>query len=611
MIRVKAIPQALQSLRRWVMWKYVIRGSKAEKLPFRAFNGMASVSDENTWVSYDEAIGQIEKFDGVGFVFDERDGLCGIDFDACRNPDTGAIEQWAKDWIAKLDSYSEVSPSETGVKVVIRGKSPFPNGRKVVVAAETTSADKQPGIEVYDRRRYFCITGWRIGGGLSPDVEERQAVLDELCKHFFPPPKAPPTTAPLLDNQITERARKYVSTMPGSISGQGGHNAAFRVACVLILGFSLSHDQAFALMSEWNNKCEPVWSEREINHKLKSAEQQQGERGFLIGVREDQYETYKLPKFAVGKPTEVEPKPIEHTTLASTAELYIDAIKRGDIRHFSLGVPHLDDAMGGGVAEGEMVVVAARPSHGKTAIALQAIHYATANGFPCLFISEEMGKMTIGKRVIQFASSVNEQKWNESVGTLELDVKHHFRNRKECYFVEGVKTAERACALIRKYVEEYGVKYVALDYVGKLSAAGGNRVEQIGAVSSMIQRVAAETGIIMIVLAQMNRAVEHRPVFIPTMSDLKETGQIEQDADVILFNVWPWKLDSTKDPNEFLVFLSKNRNREIRRPVIKMRFNGARQMFVEEGLVGDVTLQAGLTGSMWNPDAAIKESEEF
>ena len=83
------------------------------------------------------------------------------------------------------------------------------------------------------------------------------------------------------------------------------------------------------------------------------------------------------------------------------------------------------------------------------------------------------------------------------------------------------------------------------------------RGEPLSAVTAQCRRVrpgprprSRETGIVMIALAQLNRNVESRSVFVPTMADLKDTGQIEQDADVIMFLVWPWKLDHKNPPSE-------------------------------------------------------------
>jgi replicative DNA helicase len=115
-----------------------------------------------------------------------------------------------------------------------------------------------------------------------------------------------------------------------------------------------------------------------------------------------------------------------------------------------------------------------------------------------------------------------------------------------------------------------------VDYV-QLLASSGNRFETVTANSVILRKVCTETGVLMIVLAQMSRAIEGRDSFVPKTSDLRESGQLEQDADVLLFLVWPWKLDSEKPKEEYLVFVAKNRNREIVDVVVKCTFDPARQ----------------------------------
>lgn len=86
-----------------------------------------------------------------------------------------------------------------------------------------------------------------------------------------------------------ELARRWLEKQPPAISGSGGHNATFHVACVLVNGFSLSRSDAASLMSEFNSRCQPPWTERELNHKLADAERAQHEkpRGFMLkGIKE-------------------------------------------------------------------------------------------------------------------------------------------------------------------------------------------------------------------------------------------------------------------------------------------------------------------------------------
>jgi hypothetical protein len=65
-----------------------------------------------------------------------------------------------------------------------------------------------------------------------------------------------------------ERASRYVDTLPGAISGSRGHNALFRVACVLVNGFALPDEQAWPILLEYNARCQPPWSQHELRHKL-------------------------------------------------------------------------------------------------------------------------------------------------------------------------------------------------------------------------------------------------------------------------------------------------------------------------------------------------------
>jgi hypothetical protein len=130
----------------------------------------AKSNDPTTWGSYDAAreTQAHRGFDGVMFAFSPEDDFAGVDLDDCRNPETSALEPWAQQLITVLQSYTEVSPSGTGVKVWLRGKLP----------GEGKGIHRDP-LEVYDRKRFFTVTGNHVDG--TPlTVEERQPVLDDL-----------------------------------------------------------------------------------------------------------------------------------------------------------------------------------------------------------------------------------------------------------------------------------------------------------------------------------------------------------------------------------------------------------------------------------------------
>ena len=87
---------------------------------------------------------------------------------------------------------------------------------------------------------------------------------------------------------VIERARRYIAKCPAAVSGQGGHNATFHVAAVLVHGFALPDGDAMALILEWNRSCQPPWSERELRHKVESATRatHAQPRGHLLGSGE-------------------------------------------------------------------------------------------------------------------------------------------------------------------------------------------------------------------------------------------------------------------------------------------------------------------------------------
>lgn len=381
------------------------------------------------------------------------------------------------------------------------------------------------------------------------------------------------------EDAVVERASKYVEKMPAAVSGDNGHAKTYHVACVLLKGFELSTSQAMDVLKEYNARCDPPWSDYELQHKIDDAAKASGQSGYLRNAKPERWESVAVPEYRPPaekkqKPKQETPKPTRQT-LRDAVVRSIEHSATGKKNLINLGIPDLNRAIGGGAEFGEMIMIAARPSHGKSAIALQMIDQMTADGIPCAFFSEEMNSLTVGKRVLQFVTSSPETMWNAQRAKIESDVASHFSTRAECEVVENCRTAEKIAEEVREMARR-GVRAVVVDYV-QLLASSGNRFETVTANSVILRKVCTETGVLMIVLAQMSRAIEGRDSFVPKTSDLRESGQLEQDADVLLFLVWPWKLDSEKPKEEYLVFVAKNRNREIVDVVVKCTFDPARQ----------------------------------
>jgi replicative DNA helicase len=573
------IPAALRDAPQWVLWKTIQR-DKPTKVPYQVSGAEAKSNDPSTWSTFDAVWARYKQggYDGPGYVFSKDDNFVGIDLDGCRNPEAGEVAPWARDAIRRTDSYSEVSPSKTGIKIFVLAESPFATGKKKELDEPRVAADKAPGIEIYSHGRYFAVTGWRLGG-ISPNVEERD--LQWIREQFWGDADRPASPLPPASSSVVDRARRYMATLPDAVSGEGGHNRTFHVACVLVLGFGLGEDEAMGLLREYNVRCKPPWREDELQHKVKSADEQPGERNYLRDAEPASWKSIEVPDYSRGENRRA--AVARRTTLGDAAAKYLSYLEQGKAQLLSLGLGDVDYALGGGVAPGEIVILAGRPSHGKSMVALQCVHSLTADGLPAVVISEEMSALAIGKRVIQFASETEEEHWRDRIGVVRGELERHFEKRAPCRLIESCSTAAKAAEEIRTAADEIDAKVAVVDYAQLLTTGAKSEYEDVTSTSKTLTGVARETGITLLMVCQLNRSVEHRPKFIPRLSDLRGAGQLEQDTDVILFVCWPWKLDSTKNrPDEYIIFVGKNRNRAVNVPAIKCEFKPGRQIVLPE-----------------------------
>lgn len=572
------IPDELKQHRQWVNWKTIVRRGKQTKIPIQP-NGMSAKStDPNTWCDFSELADR-----EIGFVFTQADPYIGIDLDGCRNPETGKLDDWAREIVLRFGSYAEISPSKTGVKIFGIADSVWRNKNKTELPGNGYLG-KKPGIEVYDCGRYFAVTGRNLSGlnqlvNVDDSLEWLAEKFSMAATMFGIDGTDIPAETPLL-----ERASRYLSKMDPSVSGQRGHDKCFKAACALVLGFSLTTDDAFALLAkEFNPRCQPAWSERELRHKVDSAAKQPGQRGYLADAVPNEWSKIFV---RTGDAPRLDDEPasenaITRTLLSDAAFDHLQKVVNGEEVLFETGIPELDYAIGGGFASGEMVVVAARPSHGKSAIALQMVHHFTQK-HPAIVVSEEMSALALGKRAIQYATDVPHEHWKTRSVDVLSDLDTHFGKRKETYIIEDCREVSRVSEEIHRLVEETSAKLIAVDYVQLLSARGKSRYEIVTAASQELRRLASSLDIILVVLAQLSREIENRKTFVPIMRDLKESGQIEQDADVIVFGVWPHKIDASHEREKYQFYIGKNRNRGTNMPSFNVKFEPHRQRLVEE-----------------------------
>jgi replicative DNA helicase len=231
------------------------------------------------------------------------------------------------------------------------------------------------------------------------------------------------------------------------------------------------------------------------------------------------------------------------------------------------------DRMTAGLQKGDLIVLAARPSMGKTAFALNiAEHVAVQEGLPVAVFSMEMGASQLALRVVGSLGRIDQQ--HLRTGRLRDDEWERLpeaasKLSEAPMFIDetpGLNPAElraRARRLARQYGGTLGL--IVIDYLqlmsGSSNSSDENRATVLGEISRGMKGLAKELQCPVIALSQLNRSVETRPDKRPMMSDLRESGAIEQDADVIMFIYRDdyYNKDS-KEPGVAEIVLAKQRN---------------------------------------------------
>lgn len=241
------IPETLTTRPQWVVWKAEERNGKLTKVPYNARTGQLAESDNAaTWSTYGEAVDVAECYDGIGYVFSPDDPYTGIDLDDCIVDTT--LLPWAEQLLRGLSSYSEISPSGTGIKVWVEGKTPgSAKPRKAKIPPEIIPSDVPGSIEIYPTGRFFTVTGWHVQG-TPREIRGANGALTTLYEALKPP-------APLLPSAPTTRpaGRKYlerwaqhkidyaVEQVRAAVDGER-HNT--RYAMARLLGGLLPHGLA-------------------------------------------------------------------------------------------------------------------------------------------------------------------------------------------------------------------------------------------------------------------------------------------------------------------------------------------------------------------------------
>jgi len=281
--------------------------------------------------------------------------------------------------------------------------------------------------------------------------------------------------------------------------------------------------------------------------------------------------------------------------IRDTLREYMDKLdqlheRRGDIVGVATGFTDLDK-LTGGLQKSDLVILAARPAVGKTGLSLSLAHNAALRfGHTIGIFSLEMSKEQLVARLLSMDAGVDQQRlrtgrlqddeWDrisESVGRLS-EAKIYLDDTPGISLVEMRSKA-------RRLMMERGFDLLIVDYLQLMQGSGGgragheNRVQEISEISRGLKGLARELDIPVLALSQLSRAVESRTDKRPQLSDLRESGSIEQDSDIVMFIYRDevYNPETTERPNIADIIIAKHRNGPV--GTINLYFQAAQTRF--------------------------------
>ncbi|HAU39381.1 TPA: replicative DNA helicase [Candidatus Peregrinibacteria bacterium] len=272
-------------------------------------------------------------------------------------------------------------------------------------------------------------------------------------------------------------------------------------------------------------------------------------------------------------------------------------------RGIPTGFSHLDNMLSG-LQPSDLLVLAARPSMGKTSLALNIAQNVAKTGKSVGIISLEMSKEQLVERL--FCALLAVDSWKMRTGRLtEEDFARigsimDELNQSKIFIDDSVGgSIAELRAKARRLQAEHGLDFLIIDYLqlmslGKMSTSLTNRVQEISEISRSFKSLAREMRIPIMALSQLSRAVEQRPSKIPQLSDLRESGAIEQDADVVLMMYREDYYEEDTDRAGITdLYIRKHRNGPIGRIELmfkkeQMRFYNIEKKRTQEGTMVNV-----------------------
>ena len=262
-----------------------------------------------------------------------------------------------------------------------------------------------------------------------------------------------------------------------------------------------------------------------------------------------------------------------------------NAFDKDGITGITTGFKSLDNTLGG-MEEGQLIIIAARPAMGKSALATCIQYYAAQQGIASACFTMEMTKKEMTRRLYSIDSQIEASRLKKgnlhdqemrkigsamaSISALPISINDQTR-----------LTPSILRQKLIKLKKEQDIKFCVVDHLGLMKADKGfygKRLEEVSEIARELKAIANDVGITMIALSQLNRAVEGRPDKRPVLSDLRESGEIEQSANVVMM-LYRESYYNDQADNSAEIFIRKNRDGQC--GVVRMTFRNEITKFIE------------------------------
>lgn len=256
----------------------------------------------------------------------------------------------------------------------------------------------------------------------------------------------------------------------------------------------------------------------------------------------------------------------------------------------STGLRDLDARLGGGMRGGQLIIAAGRPGMGKSALALGVAESVAEMGAPSMFFTQEMTGEELTARSLSRNSGLpldkildgskfgrgGEADWPMLTnGVQKLSEMMLLIDETAAVSLHEIQARARAAK------RKYGLGLIVVDYLGLMTATqGNNRTEQVGANSRGLKTLAKQLGVPVLLLAQLSRKCEERPNKRPQLADLRDSGEIEQDADIILF-LYRDEIYNPDSPDKGMAEINVAKQRNGPTGIVRAAYIGEKTMFAD------------------------------